>query len=76
MSRDVVVRYVAASLAIAFWPLVIENLGRLSDDQVEDIVRVIEEHSCGTSPADDLRVCHEIGKWERATERTPYREPR
>ena len=45
-------------------------LGRLSSEQVEDVIRTVQRHYHDPSAADDLRQYHEIGKWEYQTDTT------
>ena len=48
-------------------------LGRLSAEQVEDVIRIVERHYRDPSAAEDLRQYHEIGKWEYETDATSQR---
>lgn len=49
-------------------------LGRLSAEQVEDVIRTVERHYHDPSAPDDVRQYHEIGKWEYETEAAPHRD--
>lgn len=49
-------------------------LGRLSADQVEDVIGIVQRHYHDPSAADDLRQYHEIGKWEYETDAASQRD--
>ncbi|MEA2719785.1 MAG: hypothetical protein QOJ39_1649 [Candidatus Eremiobacteraeota bacterium] len=49
-------------------------LGRLSPEQMDDVINIVVRHYRDPSTAEDLRQYHEIGKWEYETESTSHRE--